>query len=161
MRARSSVQTGLVTGPKLLSRGARVTLRRLEVDRNASDDPVGGVEHHRLARFQPSVTVVDGLAQLDSHDPAVDMMLMMLPYLARVQGNRHFISEIMDRFMKQKNRTRFELMNAVTSVARDTKDPVAKWKLEELGGAIACETPRPAFEAIERRLQQRLNVSRA
>jgi hypothetical protein len=33
-------------------------------------------------------------------------------------------------------------MNAVTSVARDTRDPETRWRLEELGGAIAARLPR-------------------
>ncbi len=32
-------------------------------------------------------------------------------------------------------------MNAVTSVARDTRDPVTRWRLEELGGQIAVTQP--------------------
>jgi hypothetical protein len=34
--------------------------------------------------------------------------------------------------------TRYDLMNVVTATARDTRDPEAKWRLEELGGAIAA-----------------------
>jgi hypothetical protein len=30
----------------------------------------------------------------------------------------------------------FGLVNAVTSVARDQKDPQVRWRLEELGGGI-------------------------
>ncbi len=93
-----------------------------------------------------------------SVDPAADLMLLMLPFFARHERNRRFLVEIMDRFTKEQQRTRYDLMNAVTSVARDTKDPAAKWQLEELGGAIASETPRPAFEAIERRLTPRFKV---
>jgi hypothetical protein len=38
-------------------------------------------------------------------------------------------------------------MNAVTSVARDTRDPELRWRLEELGGgvpiAVRPRSPRP------------------
>ena len=33
-------------------------------------------------------------------------------------------------------------MNAVTSVARDTRDPETRWRLEELGGGIAILAAR-------------------
>jgi hypothetical protein len=36
-------------------------------------------------------------------------------------------------------------MNAVTSVARDTRERATRWRLEELGGQIAfMEPPEPA-----------------
>jgi hypothetical protein len=53
--------------------------------------------------------------------------------------------------------TGFGLMNAVTSLARDTRDPDDRWRLEELGGGIgAAILPRqphdsPAHEASARR----------
>jgi len=45
-------------------------------------------------------------------------------------------------------------MNAVTSVARDTRDPELRWRLEELGGGIpAMLVPDPddSGEAVEYR----------
>jgi hypothetical protein len=48
----------------------------------------------------------------------------------------------MERFFQEADRSRFALMNAVTSVARDTRDPEVRWRLEELGGGIlAGRTP--------------------
>ena len=41
-------------------------------------------------------------------------------------------------FISGSDRNRFGLMNAVTSVARDTRDPDARWRLEELGGGIGA-----------------------
>jgi hypothetical protein len=51
------------------------------------------------------------------------------------------MQEIMGRFFGDEDRTRFGLMNAVTSVARDTSDPETRWNLEELGGAVAINAP--------------------
>jgi hypothetical protein len=48
------------------------------------------------------------------------------------------IPEIMDRFHAEDDRSAFGMMNAVTSLARDTDDPELRWRLEELGGAIAA-----------------------
>jgi hypothetical protein len=43
--------------------------------------------------------------------------------------------------------SRFDLMNAVTATARNLTDPEARWRLEELGGAIPFEAEKtPATE---------------
>lgn len=49
-----------------------------------------------------------------------------------------FMVEIFRRLESEGDRSRFSLMNAVTSVARDTRDPEQRWRLEELGGAIGA-----------------------
>jgi hypothetical protein len=46
------------------------------------------------------------------------------------------LRQIVDRFFREADRSRFGLMNAITSVARDTHDPALRWDLEELGGGI-------------------------
>src|SRR6478736_8945723 len=67
MRARSSVHTGLVIGPKLLSPTRWLPFGGLQVHGHAGDQPGGGVEHHRFARFEAGVAVVDGLPELHRH----------------------------------------------------------------------------------------------
>ena len=52
--------------------------------------------------------------------------------------------EIMDQFFREADRTRFGLTNAVTAVARETRDPEVRWRLEELGGAIAAGQVPPS-----------------
>ena len=82
----------------------------------------------------------------------VDELLNLMPHLAQLRrGNmRRFLDEILERFTTGRDRTRFGLMNAVTSVARDTRDPDARWRLEELGGGIGArlrpKRPSPAPE---------------
>ena len=46
------------------------------------------------------------------------------------------LDSIRGRYTASRDRSRFGLMNAVTSVARDTRDPELRWRLEELGGGI-------------------------
>jgi hypothetical protein len=80
-----------------------------------------------------------------AQDVEADLALNLLPHLAhlgaRVAGQ--FVSQILERFFEAPDRSRFGLMNAVTSVARDTRDPVLRWNLEELGGGIpALKPPR-------------------
>ena len=64
----------------------------------------------------------------------------------------HFVRDILSRFERARDRSQFGLMNAVTSVARDTAHPELRWSLEELGGGIAALRPpvRRSGDAAER-----------
>lgn len=72
-------------------------------------------------------------------DIQVDLALAMLPLFSRFPAGSRTgqVSQIMDRFLQDGDSTRFGLANAVTAIARDSRDPQLKWDLEELGGAIA------------------------
>ncbi|HEX2473263.1 MAG TPA: hypothetical protein VHK01_00875 [Lacipirellulaceae bacterium] len=89
---------------------------------------------------------------------AVDW-LNMLPYLAHFESTGimgRTLATILERFDIGADRTRFGVMNAVTSVARDTRDPDEKWRLEELGGSIGARLrPRQPSDApgVERTAQ--------
>jgi hypothetical protein len=67
-----------------------------------------------------------------------DMALNLLPLISHLPAHAgaQALRAIMERFFQEADRSRFALMNAVTSVARDTPDPEVRWRLEELGGAI-------------------------
>jgi hypothetical protein len=69
----------------------------------------------------------------------IDSALTMMPLLARLRGTdagTEILTAIMDRFFAGPDQSRFGLVNAVTSVARDTRDPQVRWQLEEFGGGI-------------------------
>jgi hypothetical protein len=68
-----------------------------------------------------------------------DLALNLLPLLSQFStgGNVALVSQIMDQFFRDGDQSRFGLANAVTAIARDTRDPDARWNLEELGGGIA------------------------
>jgi hypothetical protein len=70
----------------------------------------------------------------------VDLALNLLPFISRLPAaaGAQALRAIMERFFQEGDRSRFALMNAVTSVARDTPDPELRWRLEELGGGIAA-----------------------
>ena len=51
-------------------------------------------------------------------------------------------SEILRRFHQDGDSSRFGLVNAVTSVARDKRDWGLRWRLEQLGGAILVRLAR-------------------
>jgi len=74
-----------------------------------------------------------------------DLALSILPMLGRMpkeMANR-FLESIMERFARERDSSGFGLMNAVTSVARDTRDPELRWRLEELGGGVPAAITRP------------------
>jgi hypothetical protein len=86
--------------------------------------------------------------------------LNLIPHLTYFQSTGlmgRFLGQILERFESGADRSGFGLMNAVTSLARDTRDPDDRWRLEELGGGIgALVLPKPsdspAHAASDRRL---------
>ena len=64
---------------------------------------------------------------------------------------------IVRRFDAEGDRSTFGLVNAVTSVARDTTDPELRWRLEEVGGGMLAWLPErrrsivPGLEPFESR----------
>ena len=78
-----------------------------------------------------------------------DTLLNLIPHLThfRRAGMERILGEILSRFSGERDRTVFGLMNAVTSVARDTQDPDDRWRLEEMGGGIGS----PPTELASRR----------
>src|SRR5262249_47929695 len=74
----------------------------------------------------------------------IDAVLSMMPFLTRTLAfTPEMALRIFERFLHEKDRTRFGIMNAITSVARDTRDHVTRWDLEKLGGRIAVmEIPK-------------------
>lgn len=80
----------------------------------------------------------------------VDLALTLLPHISQLsQGpSKHIIAVMLERFFGDGDSSRFGLMNAVTSVARDTTDPEDRWRMEELGGGIAAAIrPQPPADA--------------
>ena len=70
----------------------------------------------------------------------VDMLLCLMPIIRDLEDSfsRGIVVEILARFSSDQDQSRFSLMNAVTSVARDTRNPEQRWRLEEFGGGIAA-----------------------
>jgi hypothetical protein len=80
----------------------------------------------------------------------VDLLLTLIPMLSRLPAElgSSIISELMGHVIDTNpHDSRYKLMNVVTATARDTRDPEAKWRLEELGGAIAAgQIPTPQHD---------------
>lgn len=73
-----------------------------------------------------------------SRHTRVDLALTLAPMIARLPRGHQLIAQIFDRFSHDEDSSRYGLMNAVTSVARDTRDSQLRWNLEELGGGIGA-----------------------
>ena len=73
-----------------------------------------------------------------------DLVLNLMPLLRHLPGTQgaQVIQEIVRRFVGDGDRSRFGLVNAVTSTARDTPDAATRWRLEEFGGELLVGAPR-------------------
>jgi hypothetical protein len=91
----------------------------------------------------PSAFATGADAMRKAINQDVNLMLNFMPMLARMpeQMRAQLLQPILARY-RQERPTAFALMNAVTSVARDTRDPETRWRLEELGGGIAILAAR-------------------
>ena len=82
-------------------------------------------------------------------DASVDFALQVVPVLSRLDpatATRLF-QEIAFRFSEDPKRSGFALMNAITSVARDTRDADLRRRLEELGGGLPARLiPTPTLD---------------
>lgn len=93
----------------------------------------------------------EGVGQMRSAAAShVDLALMMMALLARIGEltGANLAAEIIDRFFRDGDRSRYGMVQAITSVARDNIDPDVRWNLEELGGAVAVGVifdPSPQF----------------
>jgi hypothetical protein len=69
-----------------------------------------------------------------------DLALNLLPMLSRISpgGHAELLTRIMDQFFRAGDSSQFGLGNAVTAIARDTRDPELRWNLEDFGGGIAA-----------------------
>jgi hypothetical protein len=77
-------------------------------------------------------------------DTAADMAITFSAFMSTHRGaiSRTAMRDILLRYGQSHDRSKYGLINAITSVARDTRDPNMKWRLEELGGEIAYEQAR-------------------
>jgi hypothetical protein len=78
------------------------------------------------------------------HSP-IDIAVMMVSTLSRLpdEVRSEVFESVLHVFGRGSDHSRFALMNAVTATARDTRDPEARWKLEEIGGSIPFEAETP------------------
>jgi hypothetical protein len=74
---------------------------------------------------------------------------MMGVMLSRLPSAASEIQQaIIRQLFESRDRSAFGLINAVTAVARDTRDPELRWRLEEFGGGVPAlaRDPRPQLD---------------
>jgi hypothetical protein len=101
------------------------------------------------AALDTTVTAMRTAAQREA-----DVMVQLIPLLPHMPPGMRasLVRTIVGRFEAERDRSILGLVNAVTSVARDTSDPETRWRLEELGGGMLArlpERPRPVATAVE------------
>jgi hypothetical protein len=84
---------------------------------------------------------VDGMRRA-TRQPATSLMAMLLMFGSDRRMTAALLSEAAERFEAGSDPTAFGLMNAITSLARDTRDAKRRWRLEELGGGMLALIPR-------------------
>jgi hypothetical protein len=82
----------------------------------------------------------------------IDMALNLATMFSRLpeEIRSRFFTQILDQFLKSSSHSRFDLMNTVTATARNLTDPEARWRLEELGGAIPFEAEQTQVSKRQR-----------
>ncbi len=89
----------------------------------------------------------------------VDRALALMSFLSRLPSalQAEIVRQIVSRFSEDHERSQFALANAVTSLARDTRDPELRWRLEEFGGGLlTARTPSPSFDPSQARVVREL-----
>jgi hypothetical protein len=74
-----------------------------------------------------------------------NMALNLAPSLSKLPPEQiqPFLRDVFAQLVREKNRTQYGLMNAVTATARETRDPELRWRMEELGGAVVAPGRQP------------------
>jgi hypothetical protein len=86
----------------------------------------------------PDVLKVGSSEMRSAIEQQADLAITLMPLFSRLpaETRSQVLMSIVERFTAQGDHSRFGLMNAVTSIARDTPDPQIRWRLEEFGGGI-------------------------
>ena len=108
-------------------------IARLVEIMTALRDPTNGCPWDIEQTFETIAHEMLSASEIDA-----DFALNLLPMLARLPAGvmGQWVPHIFQRFTDDGDRSAFGLMNAVTSVARDVRDPEVRWRLEALGGGV-------------------------
>lgn len=104
---------------------------------------------HAGAAASVLANTVRAMRSAANRDAELFLQLMLaLPHMP--PGVRaSVVRVIVRRYDAEGDRSVFGLVNAVTSVARDTTDPEIRWRLEELGGGMLDHLPEPTHRSVQ------------
>ena len=129
----------------------------VELADSSTPDEVAGAIRAAVEVCCADEAFATGTARMRSAQLAdIDLALNLVAFFSRVpeQSRAQVVQAVLEQLFHEPHRTRYDLMNAVTAVARDTRDPALRWRLEELGGDIGAgldpdPTPDDASAAAE------------
>ena len=98
-----------------------------------------------VAHLTKAVEAMRDAAALES-----GAMIAILPQLLRMPSPERetIVSMISARYEESGDDSAYAVVNAVTSVARDTPDPALRWRLEEVGGELLSLAHALASNAV-------------
>jgi hypothetical protein len=105
--------------------------------RNVEEAVRGCADEHA---FSAAAEAMRSAMTMDADVTWLFYALRALPRTVQAQ----VLPEILDRLTAGGDPSAFGLMNAVTSVARDTDDPETRWALEAIGGSIPARPRHPS-----------------
>lgn len=85
---------------------------------------------------------VQAMRESRRHRP--DPELLMVAFGRRGGFDQGVVLDVLERFRKEGDLSLYAMANAVTSLARDTRDPVQRWDREVLGAKIFARILLPA-----------------
>ena len=121
--------------------------------------------YRKYAELSSTASEVAELYRQSQQQPAdARLWQYVLHSLGQLQADRRWMDHLMLALMEERRRrlsgqtperstglntdiNRFELINAVTAVARDTPEPELRWKMEELGGKLLAMPVEQAKES--------------
>jgi hypothetical protein len=103
---------------------------------NADADLEATVRSAIQTCLRPEAFQANAQRMSQTQNRMVDHLLSILGTM-RQRIPTMLIAEILHRYDQENEQSLFSAMNAVTSVARDARDPEVKWRLENLGGTLA------------------------
>jgi len=112
------------------------------------------------ARPEAFATIVSDMRHAAMTDGEIAIhLLIQSKYIA---GNAATVASYMDifeRYRAEEDRSAFGVMNAATSLGRESRDPELRWSLEKLGGSVPAlirhRTSNPAGEVVGETVQSR------
>jgi hypothetical protein len=83
--------------------------------------------------------VTEGIRATKGYQRDLSTLLWRLSEQLVSEFGKFIADKVVVRYAQEKNPSLFDLVNAVTSVARDSADPEVRWHLEVLGGMLCSD----------------------
>jgi hypothetical protein len=125
--------------------------RHIEQDLLSDAEPVETLREAIRACSAPDAFNASAREMETARSYQVDVALILGVMLSRLPSSASEVQQaIIRQLFESRDRSAFGLINAVTAVARDTRDPELRWRLEEFGGGVPAlaRDPRPRLDRM-------------